>query len=161
MVVNMVLQTMLSLSPMVINFFSTYWIRWKNHTMQIVGVVMALVCSHKVYRIFLKMPAIQYQSMSSHLKGTRCQYWKSCLNSHASFRIMGVKWQVSDKIIDSPDPISFTEWKRIFADASSVHFSGATRVNLKWELPDDPQYSAYALLGQRYCPLSYYSVQYF
>ena len=161
MVVNMVLQTMHSLSPMVINFFSMYWIRWRNHTMQIVGVVMALVCSHKVCRIFLKMPAIQYQSMSSHLKGTRCQYWKSCLNSHASFRIMGVKWQVSDKIIDSPDPISFTEWKRIFADASSVHFSGATRVNLKWELPDDPQYSAYALLGQRYCPLSYYSVQYF
>ena len=76
---------------------------------------------------------------------------------------MGVKWQVSDRIIDSPDPISFTEWKEIFAKASSVHFSGATRQkgNLKWQLPDDPQYSAYALLGQRFCPLSYYSVQYF
>ena len=75
------------------------------------------------------------------------------------FRIMGVSWQVSDRIIDSPDPISFAEWKKIFANASSVHFSGATRVNLQWQLPDDPQYSAYALLGQRFCPLSYYSVQ--
>ena len=77
-------------------------------------------------------------------------------------RIIGVNWQVSDRIIDSPDPISFEEWKKIFANASSVHFSdGATRVNLQWQLPDHPQYSAYALLGQRFCPLSYYSVQYF
>ena len=96
------------------------------------------------------------------LERYNCQYKMKVIFELLFFRIMGVKWQVSDRIIDSPDPISFAEWKRIFAKASSVHFSGATRrVNLQWQLPDDPQYSAYALLGQRFCPLSYYSVTYF
>ena len=76
-------------------------------------------------------------------------------------RVLTVNWQRSDQIIDSRVPISFEEWKEIFQNSSSIHFSGAVRANLVWQLPDDPQYSAYAVLGPRYCPLSYYSVRYF
>ena len=77
------------------------------------------------------------------------------------FRILAVNWKKADQIIDSPVAISFPEWREIFQRSSSVHFSGAVRANLGWQLPDDPQYSAYALLAPRYCPLAYYSVKYF
>ena len=77
------------------------------------------------------------------------------------FRILAVNWKKADQIIDSPVAISFPEWREIFQQASSVHFSGAVRANLGWQLPDDPQYSAYALLAPRYCPLAYYSVKHF
>ena len=94
----------------------------------------------------------QYQSSQSQARD---------VNLVPMARILGVNWQKSDQIIDSPVAISFPEWREIFQQSSSVHFSGAVRANLGWQLPDDPQYSAYALLGPRYCPLAYYSVQYF
>ena len=74
---------------------------------------------------------------------------------------MGVTWQKSDQILNSAEPISWAEWRDMFRGSSSVHLSGAVRSNLAWQLPDDPQYSVYALLGPRYCPLAYYSVKYF
>ena len=50
---------------------------------------------------------------------------------------------------------SFQEWKNIFANSSSAHF--ANKQTSKFAHVDDPQYSAYALLGPRYCPVAYYS----
>lgn len=76
------------------------------------------------------------------------------------YRIMGVNSGYVKKIVDSDKPISFLEWKKMFESSSSVHLAGSTRKHV-WQLSDDPGYSVYALLGPRYCPLSYYSVKYF
>ena len=94
---------------------------------------------------------------------TKClqQYNGTDVTRVPMVRVLAVNWQKSDQIIDSRVPISFEEWKEIFRQSSSVHFSGAVRANLDWQLPEDPQYSAYALLGPRYCPLAYHSVRYF
>ena len=73
---------------------------------------------------------------------------------------MGVSWQVANKILDSDDPISFPEWRKMFENSSSVHLAGAMRTRLN-RLAVDPRYNVYALLGPRYCPLSYFSVKYF
>ena len=40
---------------------------------------------------------------------------------------MTVPWHVSDKILDSENPISFDQWKEIFNESSSIHLSGAVR----------------------------------
>ena len=73
---------------------------------------------------------------------------------------MGLRSEHVKRIVDSDKPISFPEWNEMFKDSSSVHLAGSTRKHV-WQLPDDPGYSVYALLGPRYCPLSYYSVKYF
>ena len=73
---------------------------------------------------------------------------------------MGLRSEHVKQIVDSDKPISFLEWKKMFESSSSIHLAGSTRKRV-WQLPDDPQYSVYALLGPRYCPLSYYSVKYF
>ena len=74
---------------------------------------------------------------------------------------MAIPWYMSSKLIDSRTPISFQKWRTLFCNASSVHFAGAVRVSDQLELSTDPQYSAYALLAPRYCPVSYHSVRYF
>ena len=58
-------------------------------------------------------------------------------------------------------PVSFPRWKELLCNASSVHFAGAVRSANTLLLSTEPQYSAYALLGPRYCPVSYFSVKYF
>ena len=74
---------------------------------------------------------------------------------------MGISWKTAERIIDSLKPISFLQWKKMFEKSSSVHIAGGARKYLSTVVIDDPQYSVYALLGPRYCPLSYYSVKYF
>ena len=50
---------------------------------------------------------------------------------------------------------TFEQWKKTFKDSSAVHFFSKETSDLA--VYDNPQYSAYALLGPRYCPLAYYS----
>jgi len=59
----------------------------------------------------------------------------------------------------SEDPISFEEYHSMFVNASAVHFYSALSSHILVE--DDPEHFLYALLGPRYCPLSYYSTRYF
>ena len=73
---------------------------------------------------------------------------------------MALQSKYVENIVDSKKPISFPEWKKMFQYSSSVHLAGSIRKRF-WQIPVDPQYSVYALLGPRYCPLSYYSVKYF
>ena len=51
--------------------------------------------------------------------------------------------------------VSFSAWEQLFRQSSAVHFFSKVTGNLA--VVDDPRYSAYAVLGPRYCPLAYYS----
>ena len=73
------------------------------------------------------------------------------INFIPKYRLMPLYWYE----LFPEKPTTFEEWKQAFKDSSAVHFFSHANVNL--EVDDDPQYSAYALLGPRYCPLSYYS----
>ena len=73
---------------------------------------------------------------------------------------MGVQWKIANQIVDSDNPISFPEWRTMFENSSSVHLAGSTRTYLD-RPANDPRYSVYAVLGPRYCPLSYFSVKFF
>jgi len=66
-------------------------------------------------------------------------------------KLMPVNWNE----LFPEKPTTFHQWKQIFKDSSAVHFFSHANVNLV--VDDDPQYSAYALLGPRYCPLAYFS----
>ena len=81
-------------------------------------------------------------------------------DSLVTCRIMGVHSKRANQILDSDNPISLPEWRKMFENYSSVHLAGATRTYLD-RLAEDPRYSVYAVLGPRHCPLSYYSVRYF
>ena len=55
-----------------------------------------------------------------------------------------------------PDtPVKFQKWQKTFQKSSAIHFF--SKLTSKLAVVDDPQYNAYALLGPRYCPRSYYS----
>jgi hypothetical protein len=55
-----------------------------------------------------------------------------------------------------PDiPVKFQMWQKTFRKSSAVHFFSKETSMLVVE--DNPQHNAYALLGPRYCPRSYYS----
>ena len=66
-------------------------------------------------------------------------------------RLMPVKWSQ----LFPEKPTTFEEWKQAFKDSSAIHFFSHANVNMV--VDDDPQYSAYALLGPRYCPRVYSS----
>ena len=51
-------------------------------------------------------------------------------------------------------PTSLSHWKTLFSNSSAVHFFSSG--SAKMRVPREPQYCAYALLGQHYCPLAYY-----
>ena len=51
--------------------------------------------------------------------------------------------------------VPFDVCRKLFANSSAVHFN--YMITNKVAVPDDPQFSAYALLGPRLCPLAYYS----
>ena len=70
-------------------------------------------------------------------------------------RIMVVDWPESKSVLFPMKPSSFLRWKKLFANSSAVHFFSHTSNMIK--VYDDPRYSAYALLGPHYCPISYYS----
>ena len=55
-----------------------------------------------------------------------------------------------------PDtPVKFQKWQKTFQKSSAIHFF--SKATSKFVVEDDPQHNAYALLGPRYCPRSYYS----
>ena len=56
-------------------------------------------------------------------------------------------------------PCSFKIWRELFINSSAVHFFNKRTSSLV--VFDDPRYSAYALLGPHYCPLSYHSTKFF
>ena len=74
-------------------------------------------------------------------------------------RIMSVHWLKVAQTLFPEKPKTFEEWKRLFKYSSAVHFFSKTTSGLT--VFDNPQYSAYALLGPRYCPIAYYSVNNF
>ena len=51
--------------------------------------------------------------------------------------------------------VPFDVWRIIFTNSSAIHFNN--KITRGLAVPDDPQFSAYALLGPRLCPLAYYS----
>ena len=67
--------------------------------------------------------------------------------------------------------MSFEDWEKLFQNSTAVHFAssqtsklaniGKISINIfliiNFCCLDDPQYSAYAVLGPHYCPISYYS----
>ena len=57
------------------------------------------------------------------------------------------------------EPVSFDEWKNIFANSSAIHINNKMSQNLV--VTDDPKYCAYALLRPKLCPLAYYSTSNF
>ena len=79
---------------------------------------------------------------------------KSCLQIIPRSRMVPVH---GDQMVEKywptvPTPLA--HWKNLFSNSSAVHFfsSGSG----KMRVPREPQYCAYALLGQLYCPLAYY-----
>ena len=74
-------------------------------------------------------------------------------------RMMPVYWSAAPELLFPEEPVSFKRWEAMFENSSTVHFYGHMTAHLV--VHDDPQYSAYALLGPRYCPLSYYSTEHF
>ena len=73
--------------------------------------------------------------------------------------IMSVEWKKTLKLLMPTKPVEFNTWRKLFAKSSAVHFFSHTTDPLT--IYDNPQYSAYALLGPRYCPSSYYSTHNF
>ena len=73
--------------------------------------------------------------------------------------IMSSNYQSAKANLFPEKPKSFEDWKIFFQNSSSVHFF--SKITSELGVSDDPQYSAYALLGPRYCPLSFYSVTHF
>jgi len=69
--------------------------------------------------------------------------------------IMSVHFAEVDTLLFPERPVGFSRWKRLFAHSSAVHLFSKTTSLLTSH--DDPRYSAYAVLGPRYCPFSYYS----
>ena len=74
-------------------------------------------------------------------------------------RMIPVHWSAAPELFFPELPVSFNRWKTMFENSSTVHFFGKITANIL--VPDDPQYSTYALLGPRYCPLAYYSMEQF
>ena len=73
--------------------------------------------------------------------------------------IMSVHFPQVNALLFPERPFSFQAWQKFFAQSSAVHFFSKTTSLLA--SPDDPRHSAYALLGPRYCPRSYYSTKNF
>ena len=57
----------------------------------------------------------------------------------------------------SEAPISFAYWKHRLENSSAIHFSGYA-LNFA---ATDPKYHLHALLGPRYCPISFSSTAHF
>ena len=51
--------------------------------------------------------------------------------------------------------VPFDVWRTLFTNSSAIHFNN--KITRGLAVPDDPQFSAYALLGPRLCPLAYHS----
>ena len=72
-------------------------------------------------------------------------------------RMMPVKWNFAQRLYFPEKPVSFKTWKTMFQYSSTVHFFG--KMTECTAVRDDPRYSAYAVLGPRYCPHAYYSTK--
>lgn len=53
------------------------------------------------------------------------------------------------------EPKSFKDWAKLFENSSMVHFY-ASQTNA-WVVERDPSHEAYAVIGPRYCPTSFWS----
>ena len=80
------------------------------------------------------------------------------LNVTLMKRMMPVHWTAAQGLYFPEKPVSFKTWEAMFENASTVHFFGFMTSGLV--VHDDPRYSAYAVLGPRYCPNAYYSTKY-
>ena len=69
--------------------------------------------------------------------------------------IMSVDFKRANSMLFPERPARFSDWRVLFARSSAVHFFSKTTSGLACR--DDPRYCAYALLGPRFCPASYYS----
>ena len=56
-------------------------------------------------------------------------------------------------------PKSFQDWAKLFENSSMVHFY-ASQTN-SWVVERDPSHEAYAVIGSRYCPTSFWSADQF
>ena len=65
-----------------------------------------------------------------------------------------IKWYEKNKLWPK-EPKSFDYWANLFQNSSMVHFYGS--LTNKFIVEDDPSHEAYAVLGPKYCPLSYKS----
>ena len=74
-------------------------------------------------------------------------------------RIMTVHFLKVKEALFPDKPKEFEEWKRLFEYSSAVHFFSKETSGLA--VDDQPQNSAYALLGPRYCPVAWHSVEQF
>ena len=72
-------------------------------------------------------------------------------------RMMPVKWNFAQRLYFPEKPVSFKTWEKMFQHSSTVHFFG--KMTECTAVRDDPRYSAYAVLGPRYCPHAYYSTK--
>jgi len=57
------------------------------------------------------------------------------------------------------EPKSFQDWEKMFEMSSMVHFYSAQTI--AWAVERDPFHEAYAVLGPRYCPTSFWSAEHF
>ena len=74
-------------------------------------------------------------------------------------RIMTVHFLKVRQTLFPDKPKTFHQWEKLFAQSSAVHFFSKETSGLP--VSDSPQYSAYALLAPRYCPLAWHSQRYF
>ena len=74
-------------------------------------------------------------------------------------QIMSVHFLKVKETLFPKTPKPFEYWRKLFQNSSSVHFFSKETSEIA--VSDHPQFSAYALLGPRYCPVSYYSVKSF
>ena len=74
-------------------------------------------------------------------------------------RIMTVDFPESKEVLFPTRPSSFLRWQRLFSGSVAVHFFSHTSEMIR--VYDDPRYSAYAVLGPRYCPIAFYSTKNF
>ena len=72
-------------------------------------------------------------------------------------RMMPVRWFDARRLYFPEKPVSFQTWEKIFQHSSTAHFFG--KMTAGTAVRDDPRYSAYAVLGPRYCPHAYYSTK--
>lgn len=77
------------------------------------------------------------------------------INLVPHLKISGIDWPYSHRLFPEKAK-SFREWEQMFEKASAVHFYS----HRTWHFTslDDPRHSAYAVVGPRYCPISYHSV---
>ena len=74
-------------------------------------------------------------------------------------RIMTVHFLKVKETLFPDKPKTFQQWEKLFAHSSAVHFFSKETSSLA--VSEQPQHSAYGLLGPHYCPLAWHSASQF